>query len=154
MTEIKYGYIGTFKGAPIYTFPSNWMTNLTHTDTESNYIRYIAKQKYNEDIIIFTNYDICSFKLAVIIYKIGITTPVYKCFIELNSSIEFPTYKAFEYIIDQWKEKELELVKPKHKPPLGKLRPIPTCPKCGGTIDLETLTCKYCNQEFYIDENN
>lgn len=91
MTEIKYGYIGTFKGAPIYTFPSNWMTDLTHADTEFNYIKYIAKQKYNEDIIIFSNYDICSFKLAILIYKIGITTPVYKCFIELDSCAEIPS---------------------------------------------------------------
>lgn len=156
MTEIKYGYIGTFEETPLYTFPSNWMTDFGQSDMELNYAERIAKQKYNEDIVIFINYDICLFKTMVLIFKSNIKAPVYKCFIESDSSNMLPTYEAFEYIIDQWKEKELKLTKPKpkHKPPLGKLRPIPTCPKCGGTIDLETLTCKYCNQEFYIDENN
>ena len=162
MTEIKYGYIGIFEGIPLYTFPSNWMTDFGQSDMELNCAERIAKQKYNEDIVIFINYDICLFKTMVLIFKSNIKAPVYKCFIESDSSNMLPTHEAFEYIIDrwkeeeidQWREKELELIKPKHKPPLGKLRPIPTCPKCGGAIDLETLICKYCNQEFYVDENN
>lgn len=154
MIEIKYGYIGTFEGTPLYTFPSSWMTDFRQSDIELDCAEHIAKQKYNEDIVIFINYDICLFKIMVLIFKLNIKTPVYKCFIESNSDKIFPTHEAFEYIIDKWKEKELKSIKPKHKPPLGKLRPIPTCPKCGGAIDLETLTCKYCNQEFYIDENN
>ena len=52
-------------------------------------------------------------------------------------------------IIRDWVEKTTE--KPKIKPPLGKLRPVPTCVNCGGKINLETLRCEYCKTEYYFE---
>ena len=155
MTEIKYGYIKTYHGKPVFCIPPNWIIGVDwgRLGGETYYSECLAKQKYGEEIVIYTDYDLCSGLLQVFIIKKDEPNPVYKCFIELNSHSEFPSHEAFDWIIDQWKEEEFALLRPK-KPPLGKLRPIPTCPKCGGAIDLETLTCKYCNQEFYVDENN
>ena len=52
-------------------------------------------------------------------------------------------------IIRDWVEKTTE--KPKTKPPLGKLRPVPTCVNCGGKINLETLMCEFCKTEYYFE---
>jgi hypothetical protein len=52
-------------------------------------------------------------------------------------------------IIRDWVEKTTE--EPKTKPPLGKLRPVPTCVNCGGKINLKTLTCEFCKTEYYFE---
>lgn len=153
MDKIKYGYIKTYHGKPIFCFPPNWIIGADWgaLGAETFYSECLAKQKYGEEIVIYTDYDICEGLLKVLITKIGEPRLIYECFVELNSYSAYPSHEAFDWIIDQWKEEEFALLRPK-KPPLGKLRPIPTCPKCGGTVDLETLTCKFCNQEFYFEE--
>ena len=153
MNKIEYGYIKTYHGKPVFCFPPNWMigSDWGMLGAEICYSECLAKQKYGEEIVIYIDYDICGSLLQILITKINEPNPVYSCFIELNSHSAYPSHEAFDWIVDQWKKEEFELLRPK-KPPLGKLRPVPTCPKCGGTVDLETLTCKFCNQEFYFEE--
>ena len=64
-------------------------------------------------------------------------------------------YEAFTlYLVDDivrdWNERIN--CKPKHepKPRLGRLRPL-KCTECGGTIDLQTLTCNFCGMQFYME---
>ena len=52
-------------------------------------------------------------------------------------------------IIRDWVSRTTE--KPKARPPLGKLRPVPTCVNCGGKINLETLMCEFCKTEYYFE---
>lgn len=153
MVKIEYGYIKTYRGKPVFCFPSNWIIGADwgKLGAETCYSECLAKQKYGEEIVIYTTYDIYECLLHVFIAKTSELKPVYECAIELSSYSALPSHEAFDWIVDQWKEEEFALLRPK-KPPLGKLRPVPTCPKCGGAIDLETLTCKFCNQEFYFEE--
>lgn len=153
MNKIEYGYIKTYRGKPVFCFPPNWIIGADWgaLGAETCYSERLTKKKYGEEIVIYIDYDICESLLQVLIAKTNEPNPVYSCFIELNSHSAYPSHEAFDWIVDQWKKEEFELLRPK-KPPLGKLRPVPTCPKCGGTVDLETLTCKFCNQEFYFEE--
>ena len=153
MVKIEYGYIKTYHGKPVFCFPSNWIIGADwgKLGAETCYSECLAKQKYGEEIVIYTTYDIYECLLHVFITKTSELKPIYECAIELSSHSAFPSHEAFDWIVDQWKEEEFALLRPK-KPPLGKLRPVPTCPKCGGAIDLETLTCKFCNQESYFEE--
>lgn len=153
MSKIEYGYIKTYQGKPVFCFLPNWIIGADWgaLGAETCYSECLAKQKYGEEIVIYTAYTICWDLLHVLITKINEPNPVYSCFIELSSHSVYPSHEAFDWIIDQWKEEEFALLRPK-KPPLRKLRPVPTCPKCGGAINLETLTCKFCNQEFYFEE--
>lgn len=51
-------------------------------------------------------------------------------------------------IIRDWDERINH--KPKSKPKLGRLRPL-KCTECGGTVDLQTLTCNFCGMQFYME---
>ena len=139
MKKIEYGYIATYHGKPVFCFPPNWIIGADWgaLGAETCYSECLAKQKYGEEIIIYTTFDVYSDLLQVLITKVDEPKPVYECVIELNSH-SAPSHEAFDWIVDQWKKEEFELLRPK-KPPLGKLRPVPTCPKCGGTVDLETF---------------
>ena len=67
--------------------------------------------------------------------------------------IPYKDYETFTlYLVDDivrdWNERIN--YKPKPKPPLGRLRPL-KCTECGGTIDLQTLTCNFCGMRFYME---
>lgn len=36
-------------------------------------------------------------------------------------------------------------------PMLQGLKPVPTCERCGGTISMSTMTCAYCNTQYYAE---
>ena len=61
MAKIKYGYIKTYRGKPVFCFSPNWMigTDWGVLGSETCYSECLAKQKYGEEIVIYTDYDIC-----------------------------------------------------------------------------------------------
>ena len=115
MNRIEYGYIKTYHGKPIFCFPPNWIIGADWgaLGAETCYSECLAKQKYGEEIVIYTEYDFCKGLLYVLITKVNEPKPVYKCAIELNSRSAYPSHEAFDWIVDQWKEEELHYSDPR-----------------------------------------
>lgn len=66
-------------------------------------------------------------------------------------------YEAFTlYLVDDiirdWNKRINYKPKPEPEPKLklGRLRPL-KCTECGGTVDLQTLTCNFCGMQFYME---
>lgn len=71
MKKIEYEYITTYHGKPVFCFPPNWIIGADWgaLSAETCYSECLAKQKYGEEIIIYTTFDVYSDLLQVLITK-------------------------------------------------------------------------------------
>lgn len=144
MIKIEEGIISTFRGIPEFNFPFAKQRGSIF-DLDLTQAEKYALEKYGQDIIIYSQYDIEFNRIKIIFLKEK--ELLFRCYAITN----LLTADQLIYIIDYWQEsatpkKEL-LIKSS-----GDLLAIPHCPCCGGTINLKTLVCDYCNQQFYIKE--
>lgn len=146
----------TFCGFPMFSFSEPWYYQYDeHFSPIDEIVRAEAfiEQKYNK-VITFSLYeDFYYIKTKVSIFEWNEGVPIYTCYIDMLS-IRHRGLKpeALVWIYEEFAGLHKPKEEPKPKPSLGKLRPVPTCPSCGGKINLETLKCEYCKTEFYYAE--
>ena len=148
--------ISTFHGYPMFSFSEHWYYQYNEDFSPIDEIikaESFIEQKYNR-VITFSLYeDFYYLRTKIGIFEWNEGTPIHICFVDMLSM----RHRGLNYEALVWIYEELEGLhkpkeEPKPKPPLGKLRPVPTCPQCGGKINLETLKCEYCKTEFYYEE--
>lgn len=150
--------ISTFHGYPMFSFSEPWYyqynENFSPIDEIIRAESFIEK-KYNK-IMTFSLYeDFYYLRTKVSIFEWNEGVPIYICYVDMLSMRHRGlTYEALVWIYEELAGLHKPKEESKPKPSLGKLRPVPTCPRCGGKINLETLKCEYCQTEFYYEEGN
>lgn len=103
-------------------------------------------------VFIYGNYDYCNQTIMLNVFDF-ITTKLICDFRVDEMDLYRRGIADTKIIADYIGDIICEKIKPKAiKPPIGKLRPVPICECCGGKIDFNTLTCKYCGREYYIED--
>lgn len=147
--------ITVYRGVPIYGVPLVDL-NGEHLIEIERYVKIF----YNYNINLIIQEDKALMMIKMLAFRNTEDEPFFSCYLKnvfVCSEEEGTT--AWRILADSIGEKAYIPQRPKSlnppapKPPLGKLRKVPTCECCGGEIDFETLTCKYCKTKYYIEED-
>lgn len=140
------GYIATFHGVPIYEIPMPRNDVLFFERVNA------GLNERGLDVKLYSSLDLQRDVFKVMVYKdrekVFTFALPYGRFTEdedeINTSIQFLIDKICLGVsgpVEETKEEKKPVI-------LSLLK----CKCCGGTIDLETLTCEFCNQKFYFKE--
>ena len=143
------GMITEFRGTPVYGVPLDEF-NISMILELEEYIKIMWHGK----VSLISQRDECLMMTKVSAFQNEEESPFFVCYLKnvpchLQSEVT-EAYRILGDVIGM----NFPVSKPPRKvskPPLGKLRKVPTCECCGGEIDFETLTCKYCKTKYYIE---
>ena len=148
--------VSSFHGYPMFSFSGPWYYQYDEHFSpvkEIVHAEAIIEEKYHRVITFSLCEDFYCLRTVVKIFEWNEGIPIYTCYVDMLSMRHSGlTYEAFVWIYEELEGLHKPKEEPKPKPSLGKLRPVPTCPQCGGKINLETLKCEYCKTEFYYEE--
>ena len=149
--------ISTFHGYPMFSFSEPWYYQFDDKNRydvdEIIHAEAVIEEKYNKVITFSLLENFYYLTTEIHIFEWNEAPPIYTCYVDmLSMRHRVLTYEALVWIYEELAGLHKPKEEPKPKPSLGKLRPVPTCPQCGGKINLETLKCEYCKTEFYYEE--
>lgn len=122
--------------------------NFEYIETLCRTIEDAIYQKIGLKVFIYSAFDACDLTLKLNVFDAITTKSI--CVFNID---HIDLYQKGIANIDIIIDKICEVIKPKEvKPLIGKVKPVPVCECCGGKIDFNTLTCKYCGREYYMED--
>ena len=146
--------ITKYRGIPIYGVPLDELDVSMIIELE----RYIEIMWHGHEVHIVSQMDNYLMMAKVLAFRDKDDSPFFTCYLKhVHCCLQSEAKDAFRILGDVIGQSYSTLSSPEPpkapKPPLGKLRKIPTCECCGGELDFETLTCKYCGAKYYVEED-
>lgn len=148
------GIITKYRGIPIYGVPLDEFNISTIIELE----RYIETIWHGHEVHLISQRDEYLMLTKVLAFRDKEDSPFFTCYLKhIPCHLQSEVTEAFRILGDTigLSYSTLDSPAPPKAPksPLGKLHKIPTCECCGGELDFETLTCKYCGAKYYVEED-
>ena len=164
--------IVTFNGYPVVQmgqwpyredYPATMVCGLSHQQQMDRVEEFVSRE-YDRKIRLFQQLNLFDEKLFILIYW---EKKFYSYKIPWRNTFSMGRAPLFEKCGDSCFGGETLLVdlckdwvkrirtqgdeEKKKIPMLKGLKPVPTCERCGGTINLSTMSCEYCNTKYYAE---